>query len=78
MGAPRHEWLDLSFWGQLERLESRHRQAQSGHKSARRWLERLTPREAEEFELAWQRYCEVIAELERTTAAFETLRPWSS
>jgi len=77
MGAARHEWLDFGFWEQLEQLESRHRRVQSEHHSARRRLERLTPREAEELEQAWQRYCEVIAELERTTAAFETLRACS-
>jgi len=28
----------------------------------------------EELRRAWRRYCEVIAELEETTAEFETLR----
>lgn len=75
MNAPQQpEWLDLSFFDRLSRMEQRHRQAQSQHRSARRWLERLTPRQAEELEQAWQRYCEVIAELERSSADFESLR----
>jgi hypothetical protein len=41
---------------------------------ARRGLERLRPREAEGLGLAWQRYCKVIAELDRATAEFESLR----
>jgi len=70
----RAEWLDPGFWDRLDRLESRHRRAQSQHESAQRSLERLTPCETEELRQAWQRYCEVIAELDQTTAEFEVLR----
>jgi len=70
----RTEWLDRNFWERLERLEGRHQRIQSDHDSARRGLERLTLREAEELRRAWRRYCEVIAELEQTTAEFEALR----
>jgi hypothetical protein len=77
MSASEHqraEWLDPGFWERLDRLEVRHQRAQAEHDSARRGLERLTPNEIEELRLAWHRYCEVIAELDETTAAFEALR----
>ena len=70
----RAEWLDPGFWERLDRLEVRHQRAQTEHDSARRGLERLTPKEIEELRRAWRRYCEVIAELDQTTAAFEALR----
>ena len=70
----RAEWLDAAFWDRLDHLEGRHQRVQSEHDSARRGLERLIPKEAEELRRAWQRYCEVIAELDATTAEFEALR----
>jgi hypothetical protein len=70
----RDQWLDPAFWERLDRLEQRHKRAQSDHESAVRGLSRLTPGEAEELRLAWTRYCEVIAELDRATAEFESLR----
>jgi len=70
----RADWLGSQFWDRLDRLESRHQRVQSEHELVRRSLERVTPREAEELRYAWRRYCEVIAELERTTAEFEALR----
>ena len=70
----RVEWLEPGFWERLDRLESRHRRIQSQHNEARRGLERLAPRESGELREAWQHYCEVIAELDRTTAELETLR----
>jgi hypothetical protein len=70
----RADWLDPAFWERLDRLEGRHQRVQSEHDSARRGLERLTPREADDLRRAWQRYCEVIAELDATTAEFEALR----
>ena len=70
----RAEWLDAGFWERLDRLEWRHQRAQAEHDSARRGLERLTPNEIEELRRAWRRYCEVIAELDQTTAEFEALR----
>ena len=77
MNASQHqraEWLDPGFWERLDRLEVRHQRVQAEHDSGRRGLERLTPNEMEELRRAWRRYCEVIAELEETTAEFETLR----
>jgi len=77
MNASQHqraEWLDPGFWERLDRLEVRHQRVKAEHDSVRRGLERLTPNEMEELRRAWRRYCEVIAELEETTAEFETLR----
>jgi len=68
------QWLDPGFWERLDRLELRHKRAQSEHESALRGLSRLTPSEAEQLRQAWLRYCEVIAELDRATAEFESLR----
>jgi hypothetical protein len=73
----RAEWLDPDFWNRLNRLENRHQKVQSEHDSARRKLERVTPHEAEELRAAWQKYCEVIAELDQTAAEFEALRAGS-
>jgi hypothetical protein len=70
----RAEWLDTRFWERLDRLESRHQRVKSDHNEARRGLERLPPGESAELRQAWRRYCEVIAELDRTTAEFEALR----
>jgi hypothetical protein len=68
------EWLDPEFWERLERLEGQHERVQSEHENARRDLERLTPQEAQELQQAWQRYCEVVAQLDQTTGDFEALR----
>ena len=70
----RAEWLDPGLWDRLELLDRRHRRAQWEHHLARRDLERLTRGGAEGLRLAWLRYCEVIAELDRTTAEIEALR----
>ena len=70
----RAEWLDPRFWDRLDRLESRHQRIQSQHNEARRGLERLSPNEPQELRQAWRRYCDAIAELDRTAAEFEALR----
>jgi hypothetical protein len=70
-------WLDPGFWEKLDRLEGHHQRVQCEHNEARRGLERLSPREPEELRQAWRRYCDVIAELERTAAEFEALRACS-
>jgi hypothetical protein len=74
----RAEWLEPEFWERLDRLEIRHQKIQTEHESARRGLERVTPREAEELRTAWRRYCEVIDELDKTTAELEALRSYKS
>ncbi len=73
----RAEWLGAAFWDRLDKLEGRHQRVQSAHETVRRNLERVTPREADELRRAWERYCEVIAELEQTTAEFETFRKFT-
>jgi hypothetical protein len=73
----RAEWLGTQFWDRLDRLEGRHQRVQSEHEIVRRNLERLTQREADELRLAWRRYCEVIAELDQTTAEFEAFRTFT-
>jgi broad specificity phosphatase PhoE len=81
MGASerqRAEGLDPGFWERFERLESRHRRAQWEHERAQRGLKRLPPGGAEELQQAWQRYCEVIAELDCATAEIESLRTCAS
>jgi hypothetical protein len=70
----RAEWLDSKFWDRLDRLESQHRQVQSEHETVRRRLDRVDPSAAVEIREVWHRYCEVIAELDRTTGEFESLR----
>ena len=70
----RAEWLDPGLWDRLELLDRRHRRAQWEHHLARRDLERLPRGGTEALRLAWLRYCEVIAELDRTTAEIEALR----
>jgi hypothetical protein len=70
----RAEWLDSDFWERLDRLEARHQHVQSEHDVARRSLDRVHLREVSELRAAWQRYCEVIAELDRATADIEALR----
>ncbi|MDB6159552.1 MAG: hypothetical protein JWO04_3258 [Gammaproteobacteria bacterium] len=73
----RAEWLGSHFWNRLDRLDGRHQRVQSEREAVRRNLERDTPREADELRCAWRRYCEVIAELEQTTAEFEAFRTFT-
>lgn len=73
-GDPRADWLAAPVWDDLKRLESRHRELQKEHDLARRRLDQVTADEAGELRNAWQDYCEVIAELDETTAALEHLR----
>jgi hypothetical protein len=73
----RADWLDPCFLQRLDNLEGRHQRIQSEHELVRRGLERVTSQEAAALRAAWRRYCEVIAELDRTTAEFETLRTQS-
>jgi hypothetical protein len=70
----RPDWLDQQFWDRLDRLESQHRRIQGQHDAARRGLEQFAPNESEELRAAWRRYCDVIAELDRSAAEFEVLR----
>jgi hypothetical protein len=71
----RAEWLGSNFWDRLDRLEGRHQRVQSEHEAVRRNLDRGV--ETDELRHAWRRYCEVIAELDQTTAEFEALHTFS-
>jgi hypothetical protein len=75
--SQRAEWLGPEFWEQLDRLDDQHKRVQSQYQDAQRSLERLTPPQTEELRQAWLRYCEVIADLDRATAEFETLSTWA-
>jgi hypothetical protein len=70
----RADRLDAQFWDRLDRLESEHRRLQSEHDHARRRLDGADPSETQQIREAWHRYCEVIAELDRTTEEFDVLR----
>jgi len=70
----RAEWLAPDFWERLDSLEGRHQRLQSEHDDARRGLGRLALQEPASLRQAWQHYCDVIAELDRTTAELEALR----
>jgi hypothetical protein len=71
----RAAWLDTQFWDRLDLIENRHQKIQSEHEAVRRGMESLTRRaERAELQRVWRQYCEVIAELDQTTAEIEALR----
>jgi|HubBroStandDraft_6_1064221.scaffolds.fasta_scaffold568222_1 hypothetical protein len=70
----RPAWLDQQFWERLDRIETHHQRIQSEHEQRRRGLDSSHDTHEADLRLAWQRYCEVIVELDRMTAEFETLR----
>ena len=67
-------WLGDSFWNRLHQAEVDHQRIQSEHECVRRTLESLQRGGSPELQAAWQQYCAVIAELDRTTAELEALR----
>ncbi len=66
-------WQDDGFWNMFSQLESEHQRVQVAHENARRNLERVTRAEVEELQRLWRIYRDVIAELDRTTAALDVL-----
>jgi hypothetical protein len=77
MSAPNQTWpvwLDQRFWERLDRIELHHRRIQSEHETWRRSLDRFRDTQSSDLFIVWQRYCQVIAELELTTAQLEALR----
>ena len=68
------EGFPPDFWERLDRVEAHHQRIQAEHDVARRGLERLSRRDSAELRLAWKRYCEVTAELDRAAGEFEALR----
>jgi hypothetical protein len=67
-------WLRDPFWSQLNEVESLHLRLQSRHEAVRRELTALPSARNAGFQVVWQRYCEVIRELDMTTAELEELR----
>jgi hypothetical protein len=67
-------WLEQRFWECLDRIERHHQRIQCEHETWRRSLDRCHETQNADLHLIWQRYCEVIAELEYTTAELEALR----
>jgi len=67
-------WLGDLFWDRLNRLEAHHQRIQTQHDTARRSLEAVQRTGSVEVLDAWQRYCDVIAGLDRATAELESLR----
>jgi hypothetical protein len=67
-------WLDDLFWNRLSRIEEHHQRVQYRHETVRRDLEAVQRTSSADLQEAWLRYCEVIAELDRTTAELEALR----
>jgi hypothetical protein len=67
-------WPDEQFWAQFNGLETRHQRVQSEHESVRRSLETLRHERVPDLHEVWGRYCEVIAELDRSTAELELFR----
>lgn len=72
----RAEWPDPAFWDRLGRLEAQHQRIQIEHERVSRRLQKVVAARHEEEEVreAWRAYCEVIADLDRTTAELESLR----
>jgi hypothetical protein len=69
-----HIWLDRLYWKRLNRIERHHQRIQSEHETWRRSFDRSRAILNADLRLAWERYCEVIAELARTTGELEMLR----
>ncbi len=67
-------WLRDPFWSRLNKVESMHVRLQFRHEAVRRELTAIPSARNEGFDAVWQRYCEVIRELDMTTAELEALR----
>jgi len=65
---------DEQFWTHFNSAETRHQRVQSEHENARRNMEMLRCERESDLQEVWCRYCEVIAELDRSTAELEALR----
>ena len=67
-------WLRDPFWSRLNRVEGLHLRLQSRHEAVRRELTAIPNARNSGFQDVWLRYCEVIRELDMTTAELEALR----
>jgi hypothetical protein len=68
------QWLGDPLWERLSRAEADHQRIQTEHENVRRDLESVQRSGSPDLRAAWRRYCEIIAELDRTTAELESLR----
>lgn len=78
-GRDAPDWLESGYWRRLRQLEDEHRRLQDAHEDARRNVERLgnlrsSLQGCPELRDAWSRYCDVVAELDQTTAEITNLR----
>lgn len=67
-------WLRDPFWSRLNQVEGLHLQLQTQHEAVRRELTAIPSARNTGFQDVWHRYCEVIRELDMTTAELEALR----
>lgn len=67
-------WLRDPFWSRLNRVEGLHLRLQTRHEAVRRELTAIPSSRNSGFQDVWQRYCEVIRELDMTTAELEAIR----
>ncbi|HTB67134.1 MAG TPA: hypothetical protein VK727_12965 [Steroidobacteraceae bacterium] len=67
-------WLRDPFWSRLSQVEGLHLRLQSQHEAVRRELTAIPSARNTGFRDVWLRYCEVIRELDMTTAELEALR----
>jgi hypothetical protein len=67
-------WLRDPFWSRLNQVEGLHLRLQSQHEAVRRELTAIPSARNTGFQDVWQRYCQVIRELDMTTAELEALR----
>lgn len=67
-------WMGDPFWSRLNRVESHHLQLLARHEAMRRELTAIRGTPEVSFHDVWRRYCEVILDLDRTTAELEALR----
>jgi hypothetical protein len=67
-------WLRDPFWSRLNHVEDLHLQLQTRHEAVRRELTAIPSTRNNLFRDVWQRYCDVIRELDMTTAELEALR----
>jgi hypothetical protein len=67
-------WLRDPFWSRLNQVENMHLVLQNRHEAVRRELTAIPSARNSGFQDVWQRYCDVIRELDMTTAELEALR----
>jgi hypothetical protein len=76
--SERMSGVEEGLWQQIMELEAHHQHVRAQHEAARRRLDRASEpgvqARQDELQSVWRDYCAVIAELERSTAAFDDIR----